>query len=147
MNRVVRIREVVSALLTNERGEVLLQLRDDRPDLPYANHWTPFGGSVEPGEPPVNGIQRELEEELEFRTARLTLWNIHACPVRSIPGELICLHYSYCGLLEQPLETLALHEGQAMDWFSRERLRGMKLAYGQETLLEAFFARRAEAIR
>ncbi|MFO7322675.1 MAG: NUDIX domain-containing protein [Chloroflexota bacterium] len=146
MKPVVRIREVVSALLTNERGEVLLQLRDDKPDLPYANYWTPFGGSVEPGEAPVAAVERELLEELDVR-ARLTLWNIHACPVRSIPGKLICMHYSYYGLLEQSVETLTLREGQAMAWFTRDRLRGMKLAYGQETLLDAFFARQLEGIR
>src|SRR5690606_42050685 len=121
---VVRIREVVSALLTNERGEVLLQLRDDKPDLPYANYWTPFGGSVEPGEAPVAAVERELLEELDVR-ARLTLWNIHACPVRSIPGNLISMHYIFYVLLEQSADTLTIRNGQAMPWITCDRLRTM----------------------
>ena len=44
---------VVSAILVNGAGAVLMQLRDDKPDLEYAAHWTLPGGTVEDGEAPV----------------------------------------------------------------------------------------------
>src|SRR5690554_6121717 len=93
---VVPIRQVVSAMLYNARGQVLLQLRDDKPGIPYPNHWTLFGGQVEKGETPDQAIRRELQEELG-RVVPLVLWKEFDDPDRTIPGQVLCLHYSYSG--------------------------------------------------
>ena len=62
---------VVSAFLINARGNVLLQQRDEKPELRYPGRWTLFGGTVEDGELPEQAIRRELIEErgLEEPTA------------------------------------------------------------------------------
>ncbi|PWE32306.1 7,8-dihydro-8-oxoguanine-triphosphatase [Maritimibacter sp. 55A14] len=44
-------------------GRALLQLRDDRPDVPGAGCWSFFGGAVESGEGLVAAARREFAEE------------------------------------------------------------------------------------
>ncbi|MFJ7246858.1 NUDIX domain-containing protein [Kitasatospora sp. NPDC098652] len=53
----------VDVFITTGRQEVLLQLRDDRPDIPWPDHWVVPGGHREPGETPYRTAVRELREE------------------------------------------------------------------------------------
>ncbi len=45
-------RSGASIIFTNRRDEVLLLLRDDKPDIPYPNMWDLPGGHVDNGETP-----------------------------------------------------------------------------------------------
>jgi 8-oxo-dGTP pyrophosphatase MutT (NUDIX family) len=49
-------------LLTDDR-RLVLQLRDNKPDIHYPSMIATFGGAAEPGETPVACALRELEEE------------------------------------------------------------------------------------
>lgn len=138
--RGVGIREVVSAMLVTPDGQLLLQLRDDKPTIPYPNTWTLFGGAVEPGEPPVDAVVRELEEELELALP-LTLWHRFPCPIRSLPGELVCMHYCYWGRLDAPLDTLVLHEGQRFELFDPADAVVLPLAFDQQDVVRWFTER------
>ena len=60
------INDAVAAILVYEDGRILMQLRDDRSDIWYPNHWGLFGGGVEKGESPEEALCRELYEELEL---------------------------------------------------------------------------------
>jgi 8-oxo-dGTP pyrophosphatase MutT (NUDIX family) len=53
-------------LLTPDR-RLVLQLRDDKPDIHYPGMITAFGGGAEPGETPEECALRELEEETGIR--------------------------------------------------------------------------------
>jgi 8-oxo-dGTP diphosphatase len=48
-------------------GKLLTCLRDDRPDLPWANHWDLPGGGREGEESPEDCLLRELDEEFGLR--------------------------------------------------------------------------------
>lgn len=137
--RGVGIREVVSAMLVAPDGRLLLQLRDDKPTIPYPKTWTLFGGGVEPGEAPVNAVTRELEEELELRVS-LTRWHYFPCPIRSDPG-LICLHHCYWGRLTVPLDTLVLHEGQRFELFTPADAMALPMAFDQQDVVRLFTER------
>ncbi|MBL6600757.1 MAG: NUDIX domain-containing protein [Alphaproteobacteria bacterium] len=65
-NRVIDEMQVCKALITDEAGRYLMQLRDDIPRIAYPGHWCLFGGAVEPGEDDLAGMRRELIEELAF---------------------------------------------------------------------------------
>ncbi|NWF68542.1 MAG: NUDIX domain-containing protein [Chloroflexi bacterium] len=131
-------REVVSAVLYNARGEVLLQLRDDKPHLPFANHWTLFGGHVEAGETPDEAIARELWEELTLKLP-LTRWRSYVCPVRSVDGVSRTTNHVYRGELRHDHAALTLREGQAMRYFTPREAANITLAFGQIFLLHEFF--------
>ena len=64
----------VAAILIDDRGRYLLQLRDEAPQIWYPGHWGLFGGSVEPGEDEVAALRRELYEELELEFAQARLF-------------------------------------------------------------------------
>ena len=127
-------------MLYTTGGQLLLQQRDDKPTIPYPNTWTLFGGSVEPGEPPVYAVARELEEELEL-SVPLRLWHSFPCPIRSQPGKLVCLHYCYAGLLAVSLESLVLHEGQRFALFDADEAAALPLAFDQQDVVRWFIER------
>lgn len=54
-----------SIIFKNSRNEVLLFLRDDKPEIPYPNLWDIPGGHFEAGETPEACIVREMIEEIE----------------------------------------------------------------------------------
>ena len=57
-------REGSNVVFETADGRFALQLRDDRPDVSFANHWGLFGGWCEPDETPEQTILREIPEEL-----------------------------------------------------------------------------------
>ena len=95
----------------------LLQYRDDEPEIAYPNQWSFFGGEIEPDETPWQALQRELEEELEWRPGQGTFlfhWNNPENPCR--------IHFfavPFTGSLQQ----LVLHEGQSYGWFTLRELK------------------------
>ena len=57
-------RDSSAAIIVNARGELLLQLRDDKESIFFPNHWGCFGGAADPGENYHQALLRELEEEI-----------------------------------------------------------------------------------
>lgn len=60
-------RRVSCAILIGTCGRLILQLRDEKPDIIYPGLVSLFGGHREPGEDAHVCIQRELEEEIGIR--------------------------------------------------------------------------------
>ncbi|MFE6649842.1 NUDIX domain-containing protein [Nocardioides sp. NPDC057772] len=60
--------EFAAVILVDRRGWVLLQERDEHPTI-APEKWSFCGGHLEPGEDPLSGAARELEEETEVRLA------------------------------------------------------------------------------
>ncbi|MFN8374561.1 MAG: NUDIX domain-containing protein [Anaerolineae bacterium] len=125
---------VASAILCNAQGEILLQLRDDKPGLRYPNYWTLFGGTIEDGETPAAGIHRELMEELKI-TLSLTYWKAFRCPVRSVEGTMTTYNHVFVGQMTQDIAHLTLLEGQAMRFFTRSQAKTLTLAFEQHLIL------------
>lgn len=103
----------------NARGQILLQLRDDRPDLGNPNTWTTLGGLIEPGETPEEAARRELVEECGRAPAQLT--HVAAAVRRRSTGELIVV-YSYAAAVDWSLDDLILGEGQGLAWVEPDAL-------------------------
>ena len=47
-------------------NNLLIYLRDDKPEISFPNHWDLFGGQVEENETPEQALIRELKEELNI---------------------------------------------------------------------------------
>ena len=57
-------RKGTSIIFVNDKRQILLFLRDDKPGLPYRNMWDVPGGHAEDGETPEQCIVREMQEEM-----------------------------------------------------------------------------------
>ena len=138
MTEPVRVRSV-GAILMNRQGQILLQLRDDRPELPFANCWTTFGGAIEAGESPDEAIRRELLEEIELELP-LKLWKTFDHLQRN--GQIVVEQYVYVGRIDRDVVGITLNEGRAAGYFSESDLDQLPIAFGFETLFRDFFAQR-----
>ncbi len=129
----------VCALLTNSAGQVLLQLREDKPDLLYPAHWTILGGTVEPGESPDAAVRRELLEEIELSPA-LTFWKVYYHgPYQRRGVQTRVEQYLYTGTLDLPVDAIVLNEGVALRWFARDDLTRYPIGSSFAEQLDAFF--------
>ena len=127
---------IASALLYNPQGEVLLQHRDDKPDIVHPNVWSLFGGHKEAGEELSEALVRELEEEIGFIPVTFDLWTIARQPGTTF--------YIYLVPIDEPLETLELSEGQDFGFFEPlTALKTLSLSPLCRFVLEAFRAYQA----
>ncbi|MBC7864020.1 MAG: NUDIX domain-containing protein, partial [Bacteroidia bacterium] len=44
--------KIAAIIFENEENKILLYLRDNKPGIPFPNHWDLFGGHIEEGESP-----------------------------------------------------------------------------------------------
>src|SRR5437762_3366486 len=59
-------RTTVGVIIVNERGEILMQLRDDKPDIADPGCWAVPGGGVDPGESLEEAARRGILEETGY---------------------------------------------------------------------------------
>ncbi len=108
-------RQVAHAFIY-QQSRLLLQLRDNRPDISYPNYWGLFGGSLDAGETPIQAIARELTEELSWTPTQikyLLTWDE--------PDQLLTT-YLFATPLTVATDQLILTEGQAFGLFAFEEL-------------------------
>ena len=130
----------VAAILWNAQGQVLLQQRDDSPDVAFAGCWTLPGGKVEDDETPVDAIKRELVEEIGFETS-LDLWRVYERPGGF--ESITVVQYVYTGQIDVPISGLAVSEGQALRSCTVDEIGQLSIAYGFDSLLREYLAGRA----
>lgn len=105
--------EVALAML-QRNGRWLMQLRDELPSIVAPGCWGLFGGHLEPGETPEQGLRRELLEEISWQPPALDLVMVHHIHRRTA--------HVFRAELSVPLQQLQLLEGQEMALVSEEEL-------------------------
>lgn len=123
-----------SIILQNHRNEVLLFLRDNKPEIPYPNLWDIPGGHFEAGETPEACIAREMLEEIET--------DVSACKRQSVYDFPDRIEYIFLMDFEAEAESIPLHEGQCLRWFAEAKIPWDNLAFGFDLVLRDFFAGR-----
>lgn len=108
-----QIKAAIAILYQN--NHFLMQLRDDIPGILYPGCWGFFGGHIEPGESPEEGVKRELLEEIGYAPPRLDLFRRHT-------DERV-LRFVYHGPLTAPIEDLTLNEGWDLGLCSPEDIK------------------------
>jgi len=138
MSNMVR-HQGASAIPVNSEGKILLQLRDDRPDLLYPNCWTTLGGGVEDGETFDEAIRRELLEEIELELP-VKLWRVDENVIEIHGHQFHVENAIYTGRIDLPVSEIKLNEGQALGYFGLEDLPNIQIGYNFEPMFRAFFA-------
>ena len=121
----------VSAILINGQGQVLLQHRDDNPRIRYPNHWSLFGGSIDPGETPYNAARREVREEIGYDVENLGLFREF---VQNNKRE-----FAFVGEIDAGLGELTLNEGQGMDFVSPAEFSKLVIRPDDRQTLASYF--------
>jgi 8-oxo-dGTP diphosphatase len=119
------MKEIAAIILENEKGEFLLYLRDNKPGIPFPDHWDLIGGHVEEGETPEEALVREFKEELDIDLKEYTFYKKYEC----LTGDAYeNVKYIYSGKINLPIEEITLLEGVRAQYFSREEIPNVKFA-------------------
>ncbi len=119
------MKEIAAIILENDNGDFLLYLRDNKPTIPFPDHWDLIGGHVEEGETPEQALVREVKEELDIDLKEYTFYRRYEC----LTGDAYeNIKYIYTGKINIPIEKITLLEGVRPKYFTREEIPGVKFA-------------------
>ncbi len=122
-------------IIRNSDDQVLLFLRDDKPEIPCPGMWALLGGYREPGETPMENVIREIKEEIgvvldpaevEHHCTRERHWGL--------------LEHTFRTRLDLDLSETILTEGQELRWFSEDDIAATVLGFEENEMLAAYFA-------
>ena len=122
-----------SIIFINGEGEILLFLRDNKPDLPYPNMWDVPGGHVEADESPEKCIVREMKEEMDLVLDEFELFSKIEFEDR--------IEYTFWTRADLDIDEIELTEGQKLKWFTRDEAKRTQLAYGFNEIVEKFYSK------
>lgn len=105
------IRQVANVFVIDTKGNVILQKRDDKPDINNPGMITAFGGAVEANETTRQAAVRELHEEtnLAFGIDQLTY---HKTLFQPLVRDGTSRWVTYYLLKDVDISTLEVYEGQ-----------------------------------
>ena len=113
----------VAKVILLERGNLVLQLRDNKPSIEFPGMWSLFGGMIEKNEDPKEAILREIEEELCIKVKEISfLWDF---TFNRKDGVKI-LHKIYEADISSLWGKHRLMEGQAVDSFHFDQLKFLR---------------------
>jgi 8-oxo-dGTP pyrophosphatase MutT (NUDIX family) len=129
----------VSAFLRNPEGQVISQLRDNKPGLMFPGHWSTLGGRVEAGETPDEAMRRELIEEIEICPS-MTFWRLFEHHFVSNGKSYSAEIHAYVGDIDLEIADIHLHEGQCLAYLDASDIDKLPFAFGLDHLYREFFA-------
>jgi 8-oxo-dGTP diphosphatase len=126
------MKEIAAIILENDKGEFLLALRDNKPGIPFPDHWDLIGGHVEEGETPEEALVREVKEELDIDIEEYSFYKKYECLTGDVYENI---KYIYTGKINLPIEDVTLLEGVRPKYFPREEIQNVKFANIIKTIL------------
>jgi 8-oxo-dGTP diphosphatase len=119
------MKQIAAIILENDQKEILLYLRDNKPGIPFPQHWDLIGGHVEEGETPEEALVREVKEELDIELTDYTFFKKYTCETGdAYPNE----KFIYSGKINIPIDKITLLEGDRPQYFKREEIENVKFA-------------------
>jgi 8-oxo-dGTP pyrophosphatase MutT (NUDIX family) len=118
-------RQKSALVLPYQGNKILMQLRDEKSEIPYPGYWAFFGGTIEPGENSIRSAQRELYEEIGYNADKLFALSVDRVWIPYFPQEIML--YSFYCLLDIPLEDIVLCEGFDLGLFTLEEICSKRL--------------------
>lgn len=111
-----------AAIITLDDGRYLMQSRDDKPGVFYPGHWGLFGGGLEPGEDPEEGLRRELREELALEVTEARYFTRFDFDFAAFGAGRRARYFFEVGIDLDTLNGLRLGEGREMRAFAPSEL-------------------------
>jgi len=117
--------KIAQIMLENEKGDLLLYLRDNKPGIPFPLHWDLIGGHVEEGETPEQALIREVKEELNIDLKEFTFFRKYECNEGDAYPNV---KYIYTGRIDLPKEEITLLEGDHARYFRKDEIDDLRFA-------------------
>ena len=119
------MKKIAAIIFENDKGEILLYMRDNKPGIPFPNHWDLFGGHIEEGETPEEALVREVKEEMNYDLKDFKFFRKYEC----LEGDAYPnTKYIYYGRFNEPVEEITMLEGEYPRYFKREEIPDVKFA-------------------
>jgi len=129
--------EIAQALVFDRDRKLLIYLRDDKPTIPFPNHWDLFGGHVEAGETPEQALCRELHEEIGVTLDTWQLFRRYECRTGdAYPNSKFIYHAA----IDRRADDLTLYEGQRLTSIAAVERFEYKFANILAAVIEDFIA-------
>lgn len=141
-------------ILIDREGRVLMQLRDDTPEIMFPGHWGLTGGAGHPGETPEETARREVTEETGLTLVKIDPFKAYySSETKAATGarkstkttadyELYLFH-APC---DTPAEDLICGEGRELRFFGPDETAPLDIAYNHREVLADFFTSPAYAL-
>ncbi|NKY89738.1 NUDIX hydrolase [Nocardia veterana] len=121
-------------IIHNSQDQILLFLRDEKPEIPCPGMWALLGGYREPGESPQQCVIREIKEEIGVVLDPETV--THHCTRERHWG---LLEHTFKTRLDLDINTITLTEGQRLGWFSEADIASTTLGFEENEMLAEYF--------
>ena len=121
------IKRAAKAIITDDQGRYLFQLRDDISTITFPGYWGLFGGALESMETPILAIKREVYEELSYcpdRIQHFFLYTYSLECVNIIDREITVFT---CSIKKAEIDKLELKEGRCFSFFTTQELKNRKV--------------------
>ena len=102
--------KVAAVMLINPNKQILMCLRDDKPDIPYPNTWGLIGGHLEGRETPIQALKREVKEEINIDIKDVKYLDKFDDGV----GNVV---YVFKSKIDKKSNEITLNEGQRLEFF------------------------------
>jgi len=117
----------VCLMIKNKKGELLLQLRDEAPQI---GKWVLFGGGVKCGETVTQALAREIKEELGYEIKEVDFFGEYE------DNDIKQMIYALREYVEAA--DLELHEGAVMRFFSPADINGLAIGFNFKLIINNY---------
>jgi 8-oxo-dGTP diphosphatase len=131
------MKQIAMVLLFDPQDRLVVYLRDNKPDIPFPNHWDFFGGHLEAGETPEQALVREVKEEIGVDLKQWNFFRRYLCNEGDVYPNV---KYLYWARIDKMANELTLYEGQKLRAISANERSELKFANILGQILEDFIA-------